>query len=243
MMTIHGRHTLKYGTDERRYWYATVSPGGNPTGVFTFDQTYVRQADNTTTASNLGLGWAAFELGTPTNDSISRNDTGYYGTRYHSAYIQDDLRVTNRLRLGFGLRFEREGGISERFNRGLAGGYNFTFAPAYAQAAQAAYAAAPMAQLPASPVVVAGGGNYLGINYPNWTQGTNRFLPNASAVYSLNNKTVLRVGYGWFSDTFNNNNSRPGMNGYSQTTTTQVTSDLGLTYCCGVGAAANLRSE
>ena len=240
MMTIHGRHTLKYGTDERRYWYATVSPGGNPTGVFTFDQTYVRQADNTTTASNLGLGWAAFELGIPTNDSISRNDTGYYGTRYHSAYLQDDLRVTTRLRLGFGLRFEREGGISERFNRGLAGGYNFTFAPAYAQAAQAAYAAAPMAQLPASQFVVAGGVNYLGINYPNWTQGTNRFLPNASAVYSLNNKTVLRVGYGWFSDTFNNNNSRPGMNGYSQTTTTQVTSDLGLTYCCGVGAAANL---
>lgn len=240
MMTVHGRHTLKYGGDERRYWYATVSPGGTPTGAFTFDQTYVRQADNTTTANNLPLGWAAFELGIPTTDQISRNDTGYYTTRYHAAYIQDDLRVTNRLRVGFGLRFEREGGISERFNRGLAGGYNFTFAPAYAQAAQAAYAASPIAQLPASQFVVAGGVNYLGINYPNWTDGTNRFLPNASVVYSFNNKTVLRVGYGWFADTFNSMTSRPGMNGYSQTTGTQVTSDLGLTYCCSVGAAANL---
>ena len=240
MMTVHGRHTLKYGADERRYWYATVNPLGDPTGVFTFDNTYTRQADNTTTASNLGLGWAAFELGIPTNASITRNDTGYYTTRYHAAYIQDDLRVTGRLRIGFGLRFEREGGTSERYNRGLAGGYNFSFVPAYAQAAQAAYAASPMAQLPASQFVVAGGVNYLGANYPNWTDGTNRLLPNVSAVYAFNNKTVLRIGYGWFSDTFNDLNTRPGLNGYSQTTTTAITTDNGLTYCCGVGAAANL---
>ena len=142
-------------------------------------------------------------MGIPTTASITRNDTGYYTTRYHAAYIQDDLRVTSRLRIGFGLRFEREGGISERYNRGLAGGYNFSFVPAYAQAAQAAYAASPMAQLPASQFVVAGGVNYLGTNYPNWTDGTNRLLPNVSVVYSFNNKTVLRVGYGWFSDTFN----------------------------------------
>jgi hypothetical protein len=240
MMTVHGRHTLKYGADERRYWYATAQPGGNPTGSYSFDQTYVRQADNTTTASNLGLGWAAFELGIPTNATITRNDTGFYSTRYHAGYIQDDFRVTSRLRLGFGLRFEREGGISERFNRGIAGGYNFGFVPAYAQAAQAAYAASPIAQLPASQFVVSGGVNYLGTTYPNWTNGTNRLLPNVSAVYAFNNKTVVRIGYGWFADTFNAINSRSGQNGYSQTTSTAISTDNGLTFCCGVGAAANL---
>ncbi len=240
MTTIHGKHTLKYGTDERRYWYATVNPGGNPTGSFNFDDTYVRQADNTTTASNTGLGWAAFELGLPTSISGTVNDTGFYTTRYHSAYIQDDFRVTNRLRLGFGLRFEREGGISERFNRGLAGGYNFSYVPPYAQAVQAAYAASPNSNLPASSFTVAGGVNYLGLNYPNWTDGTNRLLPNVSTVYAFNTKTVLRIGYGWFSDTFNSMNSRPGMNGYSQSTSTSVTTDLGLTFCCGVGANSNL---
>src|ERR1035437_1507042 len=242
MTTVRGAHTLKDGVDERRYWYATVSPGGTPTGSFTFDNTFFRQADNTTTASNLGLGWASFAMGLPSGISISRNDTGYYTTRYHAAYIQDDLRITSRLRIGFGLRFEREGGISERFNRGLAGGYNMSFVPAYAQATQTAYAASPIAQLPASQFAVAGGVNYLGVNYPNWTSGTNRFLPNASLVYSLTNKTVLRTGYGFFSDTFNNMNSRPGMNRYSQSTSTQVSSDNGLTFCCSVGAAANLGS-
>src|ERR1035441_10479397 len=35
-------------------------------------------------------------------------------------------------------------------------------------------------------------------------------------------------------------NSRPGMNGYSQSTSTILTTDNGLTYCCSVGAASNM---
>jgi hypothetical protein len=240
MVSILGRHTLKYGVDERRYWFAAVTPGGYPTGSLTFDDTYVRQADNTTTASNTGLGWAAYELGLPTSIVGTVNDTGYYSTRYHAAYIQDDLRLTSRWRFGIGLRFEREGGVIERFNRGLGGGYNFGFVPPYAQAVQAAYAANPLSQLPASQFTVAGGAYYLGANGSNWTNGTNRFLPNVSTVFTINPKTVVRLGTGWFSDTFNGNNTRPGQNGYSQTTTTAVSTDNGLTFCCGTGAAANL---
>jgi hypothetical protein len=238
MTTIIGRHTLKYGFDERRYWYATVIPGGNPDGSFTFSDAYVQQADNTTTASNTGLGWASFELGLPSSISATVNDTGFYTTRYHSAYIQDDFRITSRWRVGFGLRFEREGGISERFNRGLTGAYNFNFVPPYASAVEAAYLNNPVAGVPS--LNVAGGVQYLGANYPNWTAGTNRFLPNFSTVFAINQKTVLRFGTGWFSDTFNSMNSRPGQPGYSQTTTTSVSTDNGLTFCCGVGSNTNL---
>jgi hypothetical protein len=242
MTTIWKSHTLKYGADERRYSYAAPVPGGYPAGYFNFDNSYMKQADNTpgSQTTNTGLAWAAFELGLPNSIQATQNDTGYYSTRYHAAYIQDDFRVTGKLRFGFGLRFEREGGTSERFNRGLAGGYNSAYTPPYAQAVQAAYAASPSPLLPASQFLVSGGVNYLGKNYPNWTAGTNRFLPNASMVYSWDAKTVLRVGYGWYSDTFNDFNSRPGQNGYSQTTTTQVSSDNGLTFCCGVGAAGGL---
>jgi Carboxypeptidase regulatory-like domain len=242
MTTIWRSHTLKYGFDERTYWYASPVPGGYPTGTFTFDNTYLKQADNTqgNQTSNNGLAWAAFELGLPSTIQGTVNDTGFYSTRYHSAYVQDDFRVTSKLRFGFGLRFEREGGISERFNRGIAGGYNSAYVPPYAQAVQAAYAANPSPLLPASQFTVAGGVNYLGTNYNNWTQGTNRFLPNFSVVYAYDPKTVVRVGYGWYSDTFNDFNSRPGQNGYSQTTTTQISTDNGLTFCCGVGAASGL---
>jgi hypothetical protein len=242
MTTIWGRHTLKYGADERRYWYAAPVPGGYPTGDFNFDNTYLKQADNTPSSqtTNIGLAWAAFEMGLPTSMSATKNDTGYYSTNYHSAYLQDDFRVTSKLRFGFGLRFEREGGISERFNRGIAGVYNTSYIPPYAQAVEAAYTANPMSLLPASQFTVAGGVNFLGKQYPNWTAGTNRFLPNVSAVYSWDAKTVIRAGYGWYSDTFNGFNSRPQQNGYSQTTSTAVSTNNGLTFCCGVGANTGL---
>jgi len=242
MTTIWRSHTLKYGFDERRYRYAAPVPGGYPTGDFNFDNTYDKQADNTpgSQTTNIGLAWADFEMGIPQSISGTLNDTGYYNTRYHSAYIQDDFRVSSKFRLGFGLRFEREGGISERFNRGLAGPYNFSYAPPYAQAVEAAYAANPMSLLPASQFQVAGGVSYLGTNYNNWTAGTNRILPNVSMVYSWDAKTVLRIGTGWYSDTFNGFNSRPPEPGYNQTTNTTVSTDNGLTFCCGVGANGNL---
>ena len=196
MTTVWRAHTLKYGIDERAYWYAAPVPGGYPTGYFNFDNTYVKQADNTPSSqtTNIGLAWAAFELGLPSTIQGTINDTGFYTTRYHSGYLQDDYRITSKLRLGFGLRFEREGGISERYNRGIAGGYNTSFVPVYAQAVQNAYLANPVAGIPS--ITVAGGVNYLGKDFNNWTDGTNRVLPNASIVYSYDQKTVLRVPAG-----------------------------------------------
>jgi hypothetical protein len=246
MTTVKGRHTFKYGYEERRYHYGSVNPLGNATGYYQFTNTYDRQADNTTTASSTGLGWASYLMGLPSSMSLDTNDTGYWTTRYHTAYFQDDLRLTSRLRIGFGLRFEREGGITERFNRGLEGQYNFSYVPPYASAVQSAYASmlsSPanasnaavqmLAQgMPASAFQVMGGVTYLGQQYSNWTSGTNRFLPNVSATYEINSKTVLRFGTGWFSDTYNVMTNRPGLNGYSQTTSTTITTDNGLTYCC-----------
>ncbi len=258
MTTIRGRHTMNYGVEERRYHYATVNPLGNTTGYYQFSNTYLRATDTTTTASTLGLGWAAFLMGLPNSMTLDTNDTGYYSTPYHSLFFQDDFRITDRFRIGFGLRFEREGGTTERFNRGLAGAYDYNFVPPYAKAVQDSYtswlsanantAAGQTLQqgMPASAFVVAGGVTYLGQPYANFTSGTNRFLPNVSAVYQVTNKTVVRFGTGWYADTFNamgGTGNRPALTGYSQQTSTQITTDNGYTFCCGVGAASNLGSR
>jgi hypothetical protein len=97
--------------------------------------------------------------------------------------------------------------------------------------------------MPSSQFVVAGGVTYLGKPHKNFTGGTNRYLPNFSVVYQATSKTVLRFGTGWYADTFNamgGTGNRPGLNGYSQTTSTTITTDNGYTFCCGVGAASNL---
>ena len=247
MTTIHGRHSLRYGGEERRYHYATFLSGACTTGCYNFDNTYFKQTDTTTTASQLALSWASFMIGLPSSSSgakIDTNDTGYYSTPYHAAYFQDDFRVTDHFRLGFGLRFEREEGTSERFNRGLSGAYDLTYVPPYAQAVQSAYSPGSNAMLPSS-ISVVGGPTYLGHPYDTLTDGTYRYLPNVSGVYAFNDKTVLRFGTGFYADTFNAlgaTANRELQNGYSQATTTTISTDNGLTFCCGVGAASNLGS-
>ncbi|HKE28793.1 MAG TPA: TonB-dependent receptor [Bryobacteraceae bacterium] len=259
MVTIHGSHTFKYGLEERRYHYAYVNPLGNVTGYYQFSNTYDKQADNTASnqTTTTGLGWASFLMGMPNSVTLDTNDVPYDSTPYHALFFQDDYRISSRLRLTFGLRFEREGGTSERFNRGLAGTYDFSFVPPYASAVQQQYASILSSSanagnagvqllqqmMPASAFNLAGGVTYLGQKYDTLTSGTYRYLPNAGLTYQITPKTVLRVGTGLFTDTFNamvGTSSRPQLNGYNQTTSTTITTDNGLTFCCGVGASANL---
>ncbi|MFN7925211.1 MAG: carboxypeptidase-like regulatory domain-containing protein [Bryobacteraceae bacterium] len=239
---IRGNHSLRYGWQERRYWRTAEGPG-NSSGLFAFDNSFMRQADNTTTASNLGLGWAAFMMGLPSGISIDSNDTAYWSTRYRSFYVQDDVRVSNRLRLNLGLRYERGGGATERYNRGLAGGFDFGYRPPFADAVEAAYARSPLTELPASQFKVLGGSNYLGQPDKTFSNGHHTFLPKAGAVYQINNKTVVRGGIAWYQDVLQVNNSTPSQIGYSQPTSTTMSNDRGLTFCCGLGDVAGLSAS
>ncbi|HUS05757.1 MAG TPA: carboxypeptidase-like regulatory domain-containing protein, partial [Bryobacteraceae bacterium] len=238
--SILGRHSMKYGFEERRYWFTSAGPG-NTAGNYTFNNNFTKAADNTTTASNTGLEWAAFMMGLPSGISIDTNDSAYWKTPWRSLYLQDEWRIHSRATLSLGLRFEHEGGTSERFNRGLAGGFDFTSKLPFTDAVQAAYAASPLSELPASQFQVLGGSYYLGESgKTTWTNGVNHFMPRIGLVYSLNDKTVIRTGYGTYYDSFNVTNDRPGQDGFSQATGTTLTNDQGLTFCCGVGAAASL---
>lgn len=81
MSSIWGRHSLKYGLEERRYHYATFLSGACTTGCYTYVNNFFTQTDTTTTAGELGLSWAAFMTGMPTAANLAVNDTGYYSTR------------------------------------------------------------------------------------------------------------------------------------------------------------------
>src|SRR6202035_2174894 len=112
---------------------------------------------------------------------------------YYSGYIQDSWRVTPKLTLNFGMRFEYEAGMTERYNRMLVG-WNPNLQLPISAAAQAAYSAAPLAQLPASAFSVQGGSIYantpsLGVGREAW-QGEAMWLPRVAAAYQVTPKTV-----------------------------------------------------
>ncbi|MGH9937919.1 MAG: hypothetical protein ACREAM_16865, partial [Blastocatellia bacterium] len=164
-----GTHSLRFGVDLRENWRASFGPG-NSSGNFGFGNTYVRQAQNTTNAFNIGLQWAAFMLGAPTSASISTNDSLYMTNRFYSGYVQDDWKLSRKLTVNLGLRYELEGGFRERFNRGLTG-FDLEAPLPIAAGAQVGYAntlATPLPAnhvfplLPASQFIVKGGTNFLG---------------------------------------------------------------------------------
>src|ERR1051325_8359264 len=115
-------------------------------------------------------------------------------------YIQDDWRISRRLNINLGLRYEHQNGITERYNQGISGQFDFNAQLPYSTAVEAAYAASPISEVPAAQFKVRGGIDYLGQPYKTFTDGTNHFLPRFGAAWQIRPKTVLRLGYGWYDD-------------------------------------------
>jgi len=242
MTTIMGSHSFKYGIQERKTNFAAAGPGSS-TGYFQFRNNWTRASNVDNIAVNHVHEWAAFMMGVPNSMSIDSNDTFYFRSPRRALFFQDDWRVTNKFRLSLGLRYERENGVDETFNRGIAWTFTDAASPITSMV-EAAYAAKPIPELAASAFKATGISSYLGTNgFDTATKGTHVFLPKVGMVYSINNKTVIRGGWGMYQDTLNVSNDRPYTNGYTQATSTPISNDAGLTFCCGVGDIAGLSSS
>ncbi|HEX9726092.1 MAG TPA: carboxypeptidase regulatory-like domain-containing protein [Vicinamibacteria bacterium] len=175
-----GSHTLKGGIQYRRIGVDTFDPGYG--AAFYFTPGFTRGP--TPFASGSGDAMASLLLGLPTDDSYFKNATpANVFVNYYGGFIQDDWRVNENLVLNLGLRLEHETGLAEEENRFAVGwGYDDPF---------------PV-QVPGFNLT--GGLIYAGTGGKD-TQGDPRGLkigPRAGFVYSLNEKTVLRGGYGIF---------------------------------------------
>jgi hypothetical protein len=236
---VFGQHTLRYGADIRQHLRTSTSPGASA-GSFAFDNLYTRKNDDTAVApaGSLGLSWAAFALGVPSASSIAENDSHATTSPYYAGYVQNAWRATRALTLNFGLRFEFEQGITERYDRMLVG-WDPALKLKITDAAMAAYAAAPLAEVPASAFSVLGGSLYAN------SQGQGRrawksqamFLPRVAFAWQFNPKTVVRGGYGIYYDSLNATNQFPNQLGYSTTTTNVASNDFGSTWNSGNPAA------
>ncbi len=207
-----GNHNIRFGVDWRLNQNSSLSTAGN--GNVNFSGNYF--FDNTRTAGGggIGLGWATFLLGDTTTywRSVVAN-TGASSQPKLFFYGQDTWRVTPKLTLNYGLRWDLY--FPERVPGAGKGG---------------------MLDLDTGNINIAGIGGFnnsinVQTNYGDWA-------PRLGASYQLNPKTVIRAGFGitygqgWAGNTF----------GGVLTVTPPLEAEQNLTPAINTGAVFNLNS-
>src|SRR5262245_50096573 len=118
LIWIKGTHTLKFGYQYLQ-WRIVNNTGGGlggngapASGVFQFSAP--------TTADTNGVGGlaiASFFLGTTSSASVAAPLSLGYKTSYHGFYAQDDWKITPKLTINAGLRYDIAVPYSERFGQ------------------------------------------------------------------------------------------------------------------------------
>jgi hypothetical protein len=220
---VIGHQTIKIGPDLRLEKYAKLTPG-NPTGAFTFDNTFVR-ASSSAAAIPFGGSIASFMFGIPTQGTQTKATPAMYNAAYFAGFIQDDWRVLPSLTLNLGLRVEHETPITESHNYAVVG-FDPTAANSATVGAIAAYAAsysaAAIPELPVSSFSPRGGLLYASDSHRSEYNTAPLYVsPRFGFAFSpaaLHGKTVFRGGYGIFVNPFNDYNT-PQSYGFTATTT------------------------
>ena len=113
---IVGRHVLKFGFDGRRQHYIRGG-GSDRAGQFNFTDTATRRVSNVSNTQHEGNAFASFLLGTPDTGSISSVSISNVKSDYFAWYLQDDFKVSKRLTLNLGLRYDVSRPMWDKFGQ------------------------------------------------------------------------------------------------------------------------------
>jgi carboxypeptidase family protein len=111
---ITAHQTIKLGGEWRKM-FINFSQYGFPSGQFNFDQTWTQQVLNK--SNGTGSPFASFLLGLPSGGQVTEEPTAADASTYMALYVQDDWKVTQKLTLNLGLRWDVDFPRTERFNR------------------------------------------------------------------------------------------------------------------------------
>src|ERR1044072_3193839 len=145
---IKNKHSFRFGGEMRIYREDDSFKSNNQSGHFIFDNTFTRIGSAAATDVEGIGGFAAFLLGYPTTMQIVRaSDYSEYSKTW-GFFAQDDFRITSKLTLNLGLRWELEQALIERQNKSVSG-FDFAFTPPFETQAQTNMAAI-LSKLPAN---------------------------------------------------------------------------------------------
>ena len=220
-----GKHSLNAGYDIRAYRENTL-PTNSPAGSYSFANTYTKGPLDNATGAPVGQSLASFLLGLPTGGSIDRVATSANQALFQAIYLHDDFKVSRRLTLNLGLRYEVESPTTDRYNRNSRG-FDMTTPNPIDAAARAAYAAKPDPSVPVTAFHVPGGVLFADSSHRGfWDTRAALVQPRTGAAFQIDSKTVVRGGWGLYMIPF----GVDGVNqpGYSQTTSIVPTLNSGL---------------
>jgi len=225
----HGAHFLKMGTEFRSYRENRREYGNNVTAQFTFDTAWTRgpNANSPAAPSGFGQSVASLLLGLPTGGGIWRPASYSEQSTSWGFFLQDDWKLTKKLTVNLGLRWEFETALQERYDRSVRG-FNASGAIPWAAQARAAYATNPVTERPASDFNVQGGLTFAGVNGQSsalYNTPKLNLMPRVGFAYQVRPNTVLRGGYGVFNGFLGQRRSDVFQTGFSRQTDFQVTNN------------------
>jgi Carboxypeptidase regulatory-like domain/TonB dependent receptor len=173
---IKGAHSLKFGIDHRRLQFNT-SQLAYSSGRFLFS---AAQSSNAVDP-NSGFSYASLFLGAAGTAWIPTPQDIGMRTRYWGTFVQDDFKVTQKLTLNLGFRYEIPTPVSEAHNR---------------QSWMDPTVPNPGAGgLPGAYVFAGTGPGRTGLSSPQTTY-YHSFAPRVGVAYALTPNTVIRSAYG-----------------------------------------------
>jgi len=218
---IYGKHTFKMGFEFQHVKFSTLQPPWSR-GEFDYNGDYTDVPN-----SSIGSTGRAQFLLTPQTSSVGGVDdlggaTQIYvsnisltdnGKNYYGGYAQDDWKVTSKLTLNLGVRYDFFGLVFEHH------GAQANFAPSGPPLGGAAYLlpagndpskfSPSFVSLLATDHITAVIGNKYGKGLGN-SQKTN-FAPRVGFAYQANPKLVVRGGFGLFYNGFENRGFSPNL--------------------------------
>jgi hypothetical protein len=188
-------HVMKFGFEVREF-RTNIQNYGAAGGSFAFSRLWT-QADPNRADAFSGNEIASALLGYATSGSVVLPIIPAYLSRYYAGFFQDDWKITRRLTLNLGLRWDYETPIAERYNRQTRG-----FALGQPSPIADAVRNRPGVENCAACGSLTGGLLYAGSSGSEryaFAPDRNNFQPRVGVAFMLDSKTVLRGGFGLYS--------------------------------------------
>jgi hypothetical protein len=211
---VRGSHNMKIGAIYR-VLQLNRTQSNSPSGDFTFNPGFT-QADPLTSSLTSGVPLASFLLGYVASGSTSIVARLALQSKYAGWYFQDDWRVSRKLTLNLGIRYNLETFFTDRYND-LA---RFDTNVVPTQAAQFSGL-----NLHGGMVFMTPGDRSPADAYKK------AFAPRFGLAYALNSNTVIRGGYGifWLPNNLSVTNGNGNNPAYSVSTPFNSSPDGGIT--------------